>query len=399
MKNTTKNFKNVLPKLRELGFKDYESIAVIKSILVQYENISGLQIKQSGKRTYQLILGTEVYAEIGFNKKFQLHEIKVPEKLWKTYSPLIEKDADINEVRIARSVIFSYRQLRGYFRIPEWLQLRPVPYELKYKTGFGALNLADQTSCNMIGLPIPLVIEVVYRNSELHFLKIFRPSRALQETKWLLSAFIDVPIFELNHIFCWTLLEGTSQLVQCSIKTGLEDISEKEFSDVKNLPELIPVSNLQYFSELGISSQEFRIPQLEELYEKYVTLPIEKQSRFLRSCASLWEASNPLLSECHRLVALVTAIEPLLEEPERCDKCGQMIGITRQFELFWKKYVNPPKDIEDIFKSIYETRSEIVHGRRNLEVDGMPFMNLQYNTFISAWISAKRGVINWFLSQ
>ncbi|HQD37189.1 MAG TPA: hypothetical protein PKV92_08870, partial [Thermodesulfovibrio thiophilus] len=98
MKNTTKNFKNVLPKLRELGFKDYESIAVIKSILVQYENISGLQIKQSGKRTYQLILGTEVYAEIGFNKKFQLHEIKVPEKLWKTYSPLIEKDADINEV-------------------------------------------------------------------------------------------------------------------------------------------------------------------------------------------------------------------------------------------------------------------------------------------------------------
>jgi len=388
-----------LPKLRELGFKDYESIAVIKSILVQYENISGLQIKQSGKRTYQLILGTEVYAEIGFNKKFQLHEIKVPEKLWKTYSPLIEKDADINEVRIARSVIFSYRQLRGYFRIPEWLQLRPVPYELKYKTGFGALNLADQTSCNMIGLPIPLVIEVVYRNSELHFLKIFRPSRALQETKWLLSAFIDVPIFELNHIFCWTLLEGTSQLVQCSIKTGLEDISEKEFSDVKNLPELIPVSNLQYFSELGISSQEFRIPQLEELYEKYVTLPIEKQSRFLRSCASLWEASNPLLSECHRLVALVTAIEPLLEEPERCDKCGQMIGITRQFELFWKKYVNPPKDIEDIFKSIYETRSEIVHGRRNLEVDGMPFMNLQYNTFISAWISAKRGVINWFLSQ
>lgn len=398
MKNTTENFKNVLSRLREIGFEDYESIAAIKSIVMQHKNTNGLQIKKSGKRTYQLILGEEVYAEISFNRDYKLYEIKIPEKLWETYFTLIERDINLNEIRIARSVIFSYRHLKGYVLIPQWLQLRPVAYELKDKTGFGALNLADQTYCKIEGLPIPLVIEVVYRYSDLHFLKKYRHSRALQEARWLLSAFIDVPIFELNHPYFWALLEGTFQLVRCDIQTGLEDTSEKEFSDVKNLPELIPIPNSQYFSELGIYSKEFRIPQLKELYEKYVSFPIKTQLLFLRSCASLWEASNPLLSESHRLVALVTAIEPLLEKPKRCDKCGQVMGITRQFEKFLNKYVKPPKDIEDIFKSIYETRSEIVHGRRNLEVDRMPLMNLQ-DTILSAWISAKRGVINWFLSQ
>lgn len=100
MKNTTENFKNVLSILREIGYKDYESIAAIKLIVMQHKNTKGLQIKKSGKRTYQLILGEEVYVEIIFNRDYKLYEIKIPENLWETYFTLIERDINLNKIRL-----------------------------------------------------------------------------------------------------------------------------------------------------------------------------------------------------------------------------------------------------------------------------------------------------------
>jgi len=182
----------VLPQLRQLVFDDHEAIAALQSTA----NAGGS--RQTGKRTYEITSGADVIATVKFNKHHTLSSITMPENIWKTCQPHIEADAQCEQTRIARSVLFSYRALDGFVRIPNWLQLRPVACPLEDRTGFGALTLGMAS-----GVPRPFALEVVYRYSDLIFLNSYRTLRAVQEAKWLLSAFIDLPVFGLTSAYSW----------------------------------------------------------------------------------------------------------------------------------------------------------------------------------------------------
>jgi hypothetical protein len=381
---------NVLPQLRKLDLDNHEAIAALQSAA----NAGGS--RQTGKRTYELSSGEDVIAKVRFNKHLVLSSIAMPVNVWKACHPLIEADAKIEQTRIARSVLFSYRAPSGFARVPGWLQLRPVTCPLEDRTAFGAL-----TSSVAAAVPRPFVIELVYRYSDLPFLRGYRSLRAVQEAKWLLSAFIDVPVFGLGNPYSWAFWNGSYQLVQCGMATGLEDTSEVEFSDVQALPELIAVANSQYFSELGVATQEFRVPKLNVLHAKYMALSPENRVRFLRSCASLAAASDPTLGASQRVVALVSAIEPLLGEAERCGTCGGMTGITRQFRKFLDEYVQPPSAVRYLYEAVYDARSKLVHGGWNFDVDeAILGLRLQSDTVpLVAYVVAKRGVVNWLLAQ
>jgi hypothetical protein len=182
---------------------------------------------------------------------------------------------------------------------------------------------------------------------------------------------------------------------------GFEDASELDFSDVQTLLQLQPVETSRYFTELGITTQEFRVPDLPALFKTYSRLGHGKKKRFLRSCASLSAACEPGLNESQKVVALVTSIEPLLDVPERCDACGGQTGITRLFRKFLEEYVHPSPAVKDLYEGVYAARSKIVHGGWRIEVDE-PFFGLRPQSDLvplAAWNAAKRGVMNWLLSQ
>jgi hypothetical protein len=389
MKNTSEVL-NVLSQLRQLGFDDHEAIAALQSAA----NAGGS--RQTGKRTCELSSGEDAIAKVRFNTRLVLSSIAMPVHVWKVCQPRIEADAKLEQTRIARSVLFSYRVPSGFARVRNWLQLRPVACPLEDRTAFGAL-----TSSVAVAVPRPFVIEVVYRYSDLPFLETYRCLRAVQEARWLLSAFIDVPVFGLNSPYSWAFWQGSYQLVQCGVGTGLEDTSEVEFSDVQALPELTAVANSQYFSELGVATQEFRVPDLNVLHAEYIALSRKNRVRFLRSCASLAAASDPALGGSQRVVALVSAIEPLLGKAKRCDTCGGVTGITRQFRNFLDEYLNPPSAVRDLYEGVYAARSKLVHGGWNFDVDEA-FLGLRPQAdlvTLAAWDAAKRGIISWLLSQ
>jgi len=183
--------------------------------------------------------------------------------------------------------------------------------------------------------------------------------------------------------------------------TGLEDTLETDFSDVQDLPELIAVANSQYFLELGITTGEFRVPELNVLHANYMALPRDNRVRFLRSCASLAAASDPALRPSQKVVALVSAIEPLLGKGERCDTCGGTTGITRKFREFLDRYVQPSSEVRYLYEGVYDARSKLVHGGWNFDVDEWVFGLRPTGDMIplAAWAAAKQGVVNWLLAQ
>jgi hypothetical protein len=380
---------SVLSQLRELKLDDSEVIAAVMSA----ENAN---YTQTGKRDYEIRSTDHLVALVKFNSNHKLCSVAIPNDVWVRIREKIMADAAREQTRIARTTLFTYRPLNGFTRVPGWLQLRPVACELKDSTGLGLLNLNISA-----GIPRPFVIEVAYRYSNLPFLEVHRRIFAVQEAIWLLSAFIDIPVFILRNPFSWALLGNTCQLVRCGMPDGLEESSDLEFSNTQGLVPLTPTPTEQYFRELGITSSNFRVPDLGNLYSKYKALPHNKQLCFLRSCASLSAASNPTIEISQKVVSLVSAIEPFLDAPEKCIACREPRGITKQFKKFLDTYVQPSPEVKALYEGVYSARSRLVHGGWNFDVDE-PILGIRpqaHDVPLAAWDATKRGIMKWLLAQ
>ncbi len=380
----------VLPILKELGLTDHEAVAAIQSSA----DIGNIHLVE--KRVYELLSGDNPKATVRFNVNGRIYSIEVLSNIWKLIYPRIKVDLATKEYDIARSIVFSSRPITGFARVPAWLQLRPVAFELK-DARFGT----DFSSFNTKMAPFPIVMEVKYRRSGLYKLQSYRRYRSIQETQWLLSAFIDTPIFGFSGGESWAILDGSYQLVSFGMGTGLEDETEDDFSSPGNLQELQPIPTDAYYNQMGINEHNLRVPDLKNLFDRFNNLSKEKKVKFLRAAAALWSAFQPGVNQSQRLVSLVSALEPLLEKPEHCSSCGSTIGITKSFRHFLDEYVAPSAEVRHIYEAIYSARSKLVHGGWNYEVDE-PFMTLSdqgYITTLAAWGATKIGVVNWLLAH
>jgi hypothetical protein len=390
MKTQTTPTIDILPYLQDLGFDSYEIFPVLLSISDQ----GGA--RQLRAKEYQIGFRGDEHFTITLNKHLKFKSIVCSKKIWAEVQPTINAAIKQNQTRIARAALFSYRQLDRYIEIPNWLQIRPVACQLNDKTALHALPINFPRST-----PQPFVIEVAYRSSDLIFLNRHRSIRAVQEAKWLLAAFLDTPIFDLPAPYAWIVNDGSFDLAQCGMATGLDESSNESFSDTKDLPKLLPVSHEQYFKELGINSQGFQVPDIDGLYKSYERLSAESKLQFLRSCASIFASNNPTITDAQRVVGLVSAIEPLIGKPERCKACQALTGTTRLFREFLDNFVQTSEETKSLYEQLYGMRSKLVHGGWNFDVDE-PLFSLRNNTFITpliAWVSAKQGIINWLVSQ
>ncbi len=221
------------------------------------------------------------------------------------------------------------------------------------------------------------------------------------KSTWLLSTFIATPIFRPRAPYAFAVLEDGIATVRCGTP-GLEgELPDDRFADVSAFPALCPVAYDKYYEELGIASPEFEIPDVSALYSMYRYLPAVDRQRFLRACATVFEASGPELGRVQRLVALVGAIEPLLEEGKRCPKCGNHTGITENFRAFVDTHVKPPDEIRKLYHDVYVARSELAHGAWHYDVDEPTFgITLKSEPVsLAAWAIAKRGLVSWLRSR
>ena len=123
-----------LPLLRQLKLDDTELIAALISV-------GEAGYAQTSERTYEIRSADSLIAEVRLNRTFQLISVMIPCDVWRTIRPKISADAELNQTRIARTILFTYRPPTGYAQIPGWLQLRPVACDLKDATGLGATKL------------------------------------------------------------------------------------------------------------------------------------------------------------------------------------------------------------------------------------------------------------------
>lgn len=380
----------VLHQLRAIKLDDHEAVEALRSALM----VSGS--RSTDPRVHQLTRGDELVCTAKFSREGRLLSLSVPSSLWPAAKATIAEDMQTNVIRVARSALFTHRPLEAAYTVPDWLQIRPVATALQDRTRIGALTKQIPS-----GVPFPFVFEVLYRWSSLPFLEGHRRITAVQHAKWLLASFIDVPVFELPSAYAWAFIDTAYALVECGVPTGLDDAPDTTFSDVSAYPSLVPVPTEEYINALGIRSSHLRVPDLHSLYGKFTALEDSRRLRFLRCGASIFASNSPTIRRPQRLVSLVSAIEPLLEVGTRCPAYNSTTGIAASFRAFLDTYVQPPPPIRRLYEAVYSSRSKMVHGGWNPDVDE-PFFSLfslDPTDGLAAWAAARQGAIRWLLAQ
>lgn len=155
------------------------------------------------------------------------------------------------------------------------------------------------------------------------------------------------------------------------------------FSDTSKLPpiDLAPVSD--YFSYRGGYNDKrvdyLLLPDnLPSLFSRVEGLNSKDRMRFSMVCAWFYY-SNAILLDSHSasFVALVTALECLIEKPsvceacglpakdsiERCEKCNEpKYRLTKNFKTFLENHVPFINDLPQEKKLMYDIRSQLAHG-------------------------------------
>jgi hypothetical protein len=166
------------------------------------------------------------------------------------------------------------------------------------------------------------------------------------------------------------------------------------FSLVDDLSPIERVPYLKYYY-LGPLAKQFSksltLPDtLEQSLDKAFALDEPTRKKFSMACS--WYAQyQHIVIESHSsaFIALVTAIECLAQEKEKCDTCQQPLlendedicpscgqpryRVTKHFQDFLKKYFPLIDQFPKEKKTLYQVRSGLAHGMNLLQADLEPW--------------------------
>lgn len=100
---------------------------------------------------------------------------------------------------------------------------------------------------------------------------------------------------------------------------------------------------------------------------KIFALEKKDLDKFYIACCWFYDYEQiSLLSHSSAYIALVTAIESLIDKSEKkCEKCNQLVfGVNKRFKDFMKKNITFLKHYPVEEKIMYDTRSKLAHGNR-----------------------------------
>jgi hypothetical protein len=226
------------------------------------------------------------------------------------------------------------------------------------------------------------VLEVTVACSKDGSITGMRAARAVRNAELLLAGLVNTSIHVLavrpfyGH---WVRLPGEDDRAAylyphypCNLRQSTGD-----FSPAGALAPVVPEREL--FGPSGLSAgQSLSFPAgLVELLATYDALCPERQEQFLRSCYWLQRANRSFVeSFSASFTAVVTAAEVLFEkkDPDVCRSCGQhRYGLRISFSHLLETLVplaeitnagcNDRPSFQARLKHLYDTRSQITHGR------------------------------------
>lgn len=386
---------NALPELRSAGHDDHACGVLLLDLIP-----GAGQRRGEGKREIVIDGGDGRQASIRFNSKGKIKEILIPAALKHRLAGIIECAGGKSARKVISTTLLGYRPLDKYYRVDDWVQLRPVETVVLDHTMLPALPVSVIPN----GRPHAFVLEVAYTSTpELPMFEAHRGMVALNEAKLLVSAFLEFSIHQNVLPYAWVSTpESKTALARCTTP-HLENPPDKEFSDVDGLRSLSVTDEATYFKRLGVGVSTFEVPDMAVLRAKYDALSADDRACFLRACANLWDSGDngslDASRDGKRLVSSISAIEALLPEGDKCSACGAHIGITKRFKAFVHRFV--PTNHEGVLKiydALYPSRSRIAHGSWHDIVDQPMFGLMMRDGFterLAAWNAAKIGAIGW----
>lgn len=381
---------DILPELRARQLADDEIIAAIDSV-------ERYNTQQTAARTWEFRADNKTVGKYETNAAGKLKLVDLPTESRMAVLKAVDEDNGSPMYTTAAVTLFSHRPVRGFARVQDWIQIRPLLDESQ--------NQAFPASLfgHIPGVPpIPFALEIRCRGSAMWLLHSLRLDRQIRQANSLVTAFLECAVFQQRSPYAYVSIDGKTVLARCAAPQAPEPADGQVFSDVTGLRELEVIPRDQYFSELGITARELRVPDLQSLWSAFNALDAEHQARFLRACASLTSATNPDIDRGLFVLSLVTSIEALCDaSSETCPTCGSKLGVGKNFQNFLSTHVQESGELLKAYKDLYGRRSNLVHGSLHYDTDepAMGIRETSFATRLAAWSAAKRGIVNWLLAQ
>ena len=379
---------NVLQDILSMGYQPDEIVPALRSLM------SGLQEKSRKANHIEYGGSQGEYLEIvvkddHVTEETNIVKVNMDSSLWTLLQSQLQQAENNSISKVTRTILYSNKELDGYVNVDNWIQLRPTLHNLEvnepYNYAYG----------NAVDYPVPTVVETFYKSTELGFLIGHRRSKAVKEACWFISAFVTFPLYSLNENLVWIQKEATDNtsymLARHGMNTGFENADENSFSDVSALQPLQFEQTQSYFHLIHMS-RLFSVPNLKQLYDKFLSLDDRSKRQFTRACAYMFTASNPNFEYSLKIAAYVNAIESLLTG---------INGKKQKFKTFVDTYVPYSPKTQHYYHLLYHWRSKIAHGSWHLQVDE-PMFGWTYDSHLMSNVAssaAKQGIINWLLAQ
>jgi hypothetical protein len=389
---------DALPELLAMGFSHQTAIAALSSA----SGINGY--RSDGQRRYRYG-NTDKGFVVEVNSSYRIKSILVDKAIWEESKVVIaHAEQERPPTKVLSTIVFSYFELDGYARFGNWLQIRPLKTKLLASAPFGGNGFSLDAEDKFLGAPLPFLVEVKYQPSNLIWVEAIHSTQALQEARFLLSAWIKTPLVNAIQSFNWVVIDGVGpQLALGYMPTGLDEelTNATEFTDATNLKELNSIDLSVYVDEIVPGNRVIRVADFQVLKDRFDSLEIKDRDRYLRCCAAIHEAQINNRNSAQAILSMVSAVEALLDPTKRCPSCRSHVGINTAFKEFVARYVQPSEQARPTLEQIYGLRSALAHGGYSFLVDE-PFMGLETSGWnplhMASWI-AKKGAVNWLLEH
>jgi len=376
-----------------------------------------------GVYTFQKRDNLDIKLRLALNKNGNITSIgseHISNEQFYEISKLVQENLiDNQDGKIGEAILFCVNsRITGYFKYKEIFQILPIP--------------EDAPRISQLVGNHPFLLQYKYKSSPDHVIGNAR--RKYQETliakrlNLLTRGAIRYSPMWIEHewVIDGTVESGlTSRYAQQGyIWNGYKGILEK-FTDSNGLKPIALVNHDDYNDYRGFNTRKddaLLLPDnLSDAFDKIDHLSVADIAKFDRSCGWFYQSALTWLdSQSLSYIGLVTAIESLFENYEKCKDCGSPLQealekcetcgepkykIMKTLKKFLDKYVPFIEEMPKEKKMMYKTRSELAHGLGMFSRDAEPGVFLkpveqeQHQLHRNIHYIVFTGISNWLWSR
>ena len=351
-------------------------------LLEHFSNAEGTKFQRPDTQySLEMISDEEGNIErIQLSEDFPLSELEEIEK--KIQDTLLTEQ----ETKVCQLIAFCDAEVTGYFRYRDLFQILPMPDDAPKSMFFIPSSYPFILEVSYQSCPNPMIEGTRQREKAVIYTRLLNllsnqgisPSPLVAQSGWVLKT--ENP----SNI--------TSEWKQLGyIYPGLKGTMDN-FSSVENINPLERTPFITYYFEpLTKPHVPLTLPDtLEQTLDKAFALDKSNWKKFFMACS--WYAQYQQIwavSHSAAFIALVAAIECLIQEKEVCDFCKQPIlenaedicpscrqpryRVTKRFQDFLKAYFPAIDSFPKEKKLLYQVRSQLAHGSDLLQADLEPW--------------------------